>query len=479
MFRVRTIAGVGACSSFVALGLVGACTQPAGSNTAPVLVVVPPNAQPDAFATTGLDSGARMAEASHDAGQQEAATEAGLADAPSVTMHPQHDAGTFESAGDAVSSERSMDGGSDTAKDGGKDATGTGGDAATATGGDASLGTPALVYIGRFDTSDPVGPQMGWPGARVVARFDGTAATVQLTQTDGYSGGPSYFNVFIDGVESTPFSLEGASVVVPLASGLSAGEHVLELEKRTVATLGTVRFEGFTFKGGTGLLPPLPRAPHRIEFMSDSTIDGYGVLGNTATTCPTGDPPQYNDSHNSFASFTATASNAEMVLSAYSGKGLTVDEDTADTEFYQILFPRALPDDPASVWTFHTDVPDAVVMSLGGVDMDGLAAAPAGFQTSYDSFVGTVRGHYPTAAIWLTVWSQITNDPVATRTAMTNALQAIVTARSAAGDHNLFLYVFPEATAADGTGCEGHATAAHEQAMAALMTTEIQTRLGW
>ena len=158
---------------------------------------------------------------------------------------------------------------------------------------------------------------------------------------------------------------------------------MLEIEKRTEANLGTVRFEGFTFAGGTGLLPPAPRAPHRIEFMSDSTIDGYGVLSTTAATCPNTDPPQYNDSHSSFAFFTSNASNAEMVLSAYSGKGLTIDEDTADTEYYELLYPRALPDDSASTWTFQTDIPDAVVMSLGGVDMDGLAAAPAGFQSAY------------------------------------------------------------------------------------------------
>ena len=344
---------------------------------------------------------------------------------------------------------------------------------------DAGVVAPALLYVGRFDTSDPAGPQMGWPGTQVVAQFNGTGVEVQLTQTDGYSGGPSWFNVVLDGVEGVPFSLEGTSVVIPLASGLAFGRHAITLEKRTEANLGTVRFEGFTFTGGSGLLPPRPRASHRIEFMSDSTIDGYGVLGNIATTCVTGDPAEYNDSRSSLAFFTASASDAEMVLSAYSGKGLTMDEDPSDTEVYPILYPRGLPDSAASVWPFLLEIPDAVVMSLGGVDFDGLSTAPPGFQVAYDTLVGTVRAHYPTAAIWLTVWSQILDVPVATRTAMTSTLQAIVSARAAAGDGNVFLYVFPEAVPADETGCEGHASLAHEQAMAALMTAEIDQRLGW
>jgi len=344
---------------------------------------------------------------------------------------------------------------------------------------DAAVTTPALVYVGRFDVRDPLGPQMGWPGTQVVAQFEGTAVQVQLSQTDGYSGGPSWFNVVVDGVELAPFSLAGASVVVPLASGLAPGPHSVTIEKRTEANLGTVRFEGFTYAGGAGLLAPLPRPHHRIEFLSDSTIDGYGVLGDLATTCVTGDPAQYNDSRSSLAFLTATASGAELVLSAYSGKGLTVDEDPADTEVFPEIYPRALPDSSASPWPFVVDIPDAVVISLGGVDFNGLSAAPSGFQAAYDALVATLRARYPGAAIWLTVWSQVLNVPVPTRAAMTATLQAIVAARAAAGDANLFLYVFPEAAQADQTGCEGHANLAHEKAMAGLMTAEIQARLGW
>jgi hypothetical protein len=327
--------------------------------------------------------------------------------------------------------------------------------------------------------SDPTAPEMAWPGTEIDARFDGTGVSVQLTQADGYSGGPSWFDVVIDGAVGTPFNVAGTHVVVQLASGLAPGTHVLALQKRTEANLGTVTFEGFTFEGGAGLMAPPPTLPHRIEFLADSTIDGYGVLTDDADICPATDPPQYNDSRSSMAWVTASMSNAEMVLSAYSGKGLTVNEDPEDTEYFQDLYPFIIPDDGATPWSFTAQIPDAVVFSLGGVDMDGQATAPPGFQTAYESLVETVRGHYPKAAIWLTVWSQITNEPVATRTAMTTVLQAIIADREAAGDNNVFLYVFPEATETDETGCEGHANVAHEQAMGALMASVIQQQLGW
>ena len=86
-------------------------------------------------------------------------------------------------------------------------------------------------------------------------------------------------NVVVDGVVKAPINVTGASQQFTLASSLAAGDHVVELQKRTEANVGTVTFEGFTFDAGGQLLPPPPRATRRIEFLADSTIDGYGVDG--------------------------------------------------------------------------------------------------------------------------------------------------------------------------------------------------------
>ena len=143
---------------------------------------------------------------------------------------------------------------------------------------------------------------------------------------------------------------------------------------------------------------------------------------------------------------------------------------------FQTLYDRALPDRAASAWGFAWK-PDAVVISLGGVDFDGLIAEPAGFTAAYGGLVDKVRGHYPGAWIFLTVWSQIKDDNILTRSAMKASLQGIISARPA--DLKLSYFQFPEANVdTQETGCQYHGNEAHHATMAALLTT-LKNKLGW
>jgi hypothetical protein len=390
----------------------------------------------------------------------------GAIDGGTVASNATRDAGTRDSGANGQTSS----GGGDMKDDAGGPLVGDAGD---------DLGPPAVRFIGRFDTSDPGGPKMAWPGTKVLARFDGTSASATLTQTNGFAGGPSYFDVVVDGaVQSAPLVVSGNSQSFNVAANLSPGAHTIELLKRTEANLGVVRFEGFTFTGGSGLLPP-PRAnKHLIEVIGDSAIDGFGVLGDR-TTCSGGDPPETNDARQSFGQAAADALGADLMLSAYSGKGIQVNETEADNDVFPKIWTRTLPESGSSMWDF-SKIPDAVVIELGGVDMDGLSSPPGGFQGAYDDFVGKVRARYPNAYVWLIVWSQIKETPVGERTAMKGVLDAIVAGRKNAGDARIFSFVLPEADYMnDETGCEAHANAAHEQAMGALMASEIKQRAGW
>ena len=346
-------------------------------------------------------------------------------------------------------------------------------------------GTPAVQFIGRFDETDPAGLRMAWPGSTVAARFDGTDVSVRLSQTDpGYSLGPSWFNVIIDGVVKTPFSVTGLAEDHVLAAGLAAGPHKVEIEKRTEANHGTVRFEGFAFTGGTGLLPPPARRPHRIEFISESTIDGFGVEGD-AITCGALAPPQFDNVRKSMAMYTGTGVAAEVHLTAYSGKGIAKNNDPMDTLTMPTLFDRALPDPGnGTAWNHASWVPDAIVISLGGVDYgDGVALAPADFQTKYAAFVAKLRTVYGNAPyIVLTVWSQIKNNGGNNelRTPVTAALDGVVATRAGLGDTKVSRFSFPEADPSVETGCYSHANDAHHQAMAALLVTQLKATVpGW
>lgn len=385
--------------------------------------------------------------------------------------------GTPGGAGtDAAPSSSAADGGT-APYDAGSMGTMDGGERADA---GVTPGVPGYLYVGRFDGSDPKGARMAWPGTSVIATFDGTGASVTLSQSNGFSGGPSWFNVVVDGMLMSPFSITGTSQTYPLASGLPAGTHTVEIQKRTEANLGTVRFEGMKFDGGAGLLPPPAHKPRRIEFLTDSTIDGYGVEGDRNVTCTSGAPPQFHNARKSMSFLSAQALGAEMMLTGYSGKGVQTNNVPGDTDTFPKIFPRALPELGGSMWPFAEQVPDAVVVSLGGADLDGLGAAPAGFQSAYDGLVGAVRAHYPNAYIWMLVWSEIKDEPVTMRAALLGALQSILASRKAAGDDRLFVYVFPEADVnADETGCQYHANASHHAAMSTLLVTELKSKLGW
>jgi hypothetical protein len=346
--------------------------------------------------------------------------------------------------------------------------------------------TPVVQFIGRFDESDPSGFRMAWPGSTVVARFDGTDVSVKLSQTDdGYSAGPSWFNVIVDDQVKTPFSVAGLAETHVLASGLAPGPHKVEIEKRTEANHGVVRFEGFTFTGGKGLLAPPPRRAHRLEFVSESTIDGFGVEGNNTTTCINTAPPQFDNVRKSLAMYTGAGVNAEVHVTAYSGKGVSKNGSAADTLTMPVLFDRALPDPGSGTpWTHSKWVPEAIVISLGGVDYgDGLSAAPADFQTKYAAFVAHLRAVYGNAPyVLLTVWSQIKNNggDNELRTPLEAALDGVIATRAGLGDTKVSRYSFPEANPAVETGCYSHANDAHHQAMAALLVAQLKAKLpGW
>ena len=389
-----------------------------------------------------------------------------------------------------VSIDPTSDGGRDAAKkDGDTDTDGAiPDDGGKIDGGDP----PGVQLIGRFEAAG-TNFKFAFPGSKLVARFNGTDATVKLSQADGFSTGHTWFNVLVDGVAQPKLEINGASVDYPVAINLAPGAHVVELEKRTESIFGVVTYEGFTFPNGGVLLGPPARKARRIEFLSDSTIDGFGVEGSlvpaAANFCgspPTmannyGAPANFSNARKSMPVLTATALNAETFLIGYSGKGLTKNNDPMDALTFPLFYERALPDVAGSAYGFGLQA-DAVVISLGGVDLDELSAAPAGFATAYGGLVDNVRLKYPGAWIFLTVWAQIKDNGATTRTAMKTALQSVIDARAA--DTKISLFQFPESNGgvnggADESGCQFHANEGLHASMSALLTAEIKAKLGW
>ncbi|AKU96386.1 Acetylxylan esterase [Labilithrix luteola] len=99
------------------------------------------------------------------------------------------------------------------------------------------LTKPAVQFIGRFDTSDPAGHACGWPGCRIVANFEGTEVSASFNEKvdEWMIGGPSEWDVIIDGNLLPKLVLGYGTQKDVLATNPPSGLHTVELYKRSEA----------------------------------------------------------------------------------------------------------------------------------------------------------------------------------------------------------------------------------------------------
>jgi len=150
-------------------------------------------------------------------------------------------------------------------------------------------GNAELVYVGRFDMTDPMAVRFDWGGNYVYAQFEGgTQVSAKLEADDSDvlfsavldGGPPKQIHVFSANAQPPGVQVPASYV---LFDGLSAGPHEIILHRDTEAQSGVTIFRGFDLGGGH-LLPPKRRV-RKIEVIGDSISCGYGDEGQNAT-CP-------------------------------------------------------------------------------------------------------------------------------------------------------------------------------------------------
>lgn len=339
--------------------------------------------------------------------------------------------------------------------------------------------TPTVRYVGRFEDTDANGPRASWPAARVTVRFDGTALDATVGHTNGFNGGPTYLDVIVDGtVQNAPISVPAGMSTISVTSGLAAGPHTVELVKRTEAQHGIVQFKSFGYPGGGQLLAPPPAHTRRIEVMGNSTISGYGVDG-AGPNCNGGATPATYNARKSGAQVAATTLDADLMLLAYGGKGVTKNITAGDTLTLPVLFDRTLAESGNYAWSFAKYVPDAFVMVITNLDAE--TAEPA-LTNAYEAFAIKVRQAYPNTHIMLVVSAAATDDyPVGlmTRTKLKAMAASVVTKRKAAGDNKVSNYAMTEYVNGQLTGCDYHPNEQLHAQMGAELVNWLKAELGW
>lgn len=318
---------------------------------------------------------------------------------------------------------------------------------------------PAIHYVGRHDASDPAHVRMGWSGVGLVARFQGTGASVTLDDKG------RYFTVLVDGVEQPRLATAPGEQTYPLASGLPAGEHTVELYRRTEGSFGPTVVLGVQIEGELLAPPPVER---RIEIVGDSITCGYGNEGES----PCNFSAETENHYLTYGAIAARALGAELHTVAWSGKGVVYNFGDDKVEPLPTIYDRVLAVS-GDVWDFSWQ-PDAVVINLGTNDFStGDDPPEVLFVPAYVELLAHVRAVYPAAYILAIAPSLFGTDA----TTAEAYIQSAVDERHVAGDLSVdFADINIQWL---GSGCDGHPDLATHAVMGENLRAELAARLGW
>lgn len=357
--------------------------------------------------------------------------------------------------------------------------------------GSQDAGPPAVRFVGRFDTRTPDAPVAGFPGCRIIANFSGTEVKVRLDERveSWMEGGPSEWDVSIDGVLQPKLVLELGAKDYVLATGLPAGPHNVELYKRSETQNGYTQFLGFDFGNGTLLPPPLPAA-RRIEIIGDSAPAAFGIEGvGQGPDCPGPDwAARWQNFHKSFGALLGESFSADVNGTIYSGKGLVRNIWRTDPDTMPLVYQRANPVDRASVYDAHAFVPDVVVVMIGGNDFalgqpeDNGPTPLAEFTQATRDMVTTLRTTAPQAHVFLVLSPSVSDAQPPGRDSRTNvktAFDTVANERAAAADGRVYSVAPPVAAPSELTGCNGHGSPAYHARLAQQIGAMIKAKTGW
>lgn len=330
---------------------------------------------------------------------------------------------------------------------------------------------PHIRYMGRIEMTDSAAV-LAWSGTTVTINFKGTGVKTLLKDERG----DNYYNVVVDGQVVGKIHPDKGEGEYTLVSGLPAGNHQLELFKRTEWAMGKTWFYKFMLDDKTFALPAPTERKRKLEFFGNSITCGYADEDTTGKDRGTS---TYENGYLSYAAITARHFNADFYNTSKSGIGVLVS-------WFPLIMPemydRLDANDPASKWDFTKYTPDIVVINLFQndswlVNMPDNPQFKAKFGTTppteeqiikaYRDMVKNIRGKYPKAHIVCALGAM---DATKDGSKWPGYIEKAVTQLK---DKNIYTHFFPY------KNTPGHPSVKEQQVMADDLIAYITRQFNW
>ncbi len=330
---------------------------------------------------------------------------------------------------------------------------------------------PHIHYMGRVAITD-TSAQLFWTATSLKINFSGTTVKALLKDERG----DNYYDVIVDGNVVSVLHPDSSKQLYTLASYLPAGNHKLELFKRTEWAMGKTEFYYFLLDSRATVLTTPVTKKRKLEVYGNSITCGYAVEDTTGKDRGTS---PYENGYLSYAAILARHYNAEYYCTSKSGIGITIS-------WFLLIMPemydRLDASDSASKWDFSKFMPDLVLINLFQNDswlinipdneqfktrFGTTAPSPETVIDAYRNFVKSIRNKYPESQILCILGSMdATREGSPWPGYIEKAVQDL-------NDSRLYTHFVPY------KNTEGHPNVREQKAMAADLVSYIDEHVQW
>lgn len=334
-----------------------------------------------------------------------------------------------------------------------------------------------IEWVGRTQTLPSGAVRFAWPAVQARLRFEGTALRASIEDTPLPDGDEEtdLLAIEVDGTVRDKLPLKRGHREYTLVEGLAPGPHLLVLTKRTEPLIGTVTFHGF-YTSGVKVLEPPPRRGRRIEVIGDSISAGFGNEG-TKPGCKF--DPDEEDATRTYATVAARALEAEVVVQAWTGKGLLRNYEPDDPVPLPAYYGRVLPGVAEAGSIAPGYGAHAIVVAVGTNDFIASVPDRERFLAAYRELLARARRDAPDAHLFLVVSPMLT-EVYPTPRAHSTAFSWITALRDELASSGARAVVVDQQFEKDEPmGCGGHPTVKTHARLGAELASAMRADLGW